>query len=166
MKELSLSTKLYLLAIYLIGFGLFLWNVLHITGINYLMVIVLSLLASFFLIFKVEGATNRSHYTFSFLIYGFAFAYFSLGETLLVILISNLIEWAWNRPLWFIQVFNICCYVIVMTAAYFVFTHNQPVRIPFHSDRHPVRGDQYEYLHFAQSSHHWHHRLVGTWREF
>ena len=51
-----------------------------------------------FQIFKVEGATNRSHYTFSFLIYGFTFAHFGLGETLVVILVSNLVEWVWNRP--------------------------------------------------------------------
>ena len=126
MKDLSIPTKLYLAVIYLLGFGLLLWNVLHITAVNFLMVVVLSLLASFFLIFKVEGATNRSHYTFSFLIYGFAFAYFSLGETLLVVLISNLVEWAWNRPPWFIQIFNIFCYIIAMAVAYLVFTLTDP----------------------------------------
>lgn len=126
MKDLSISTKLYLAAVYLMGFGLLLWNVLHITAINYLMVIVLSLLASLFLIFKVEGATNRSHYTFSFLIYGFAFAYFSLSEILLVVLASNLVEWAWNRPPWFIQLFNMFCYIIAMTVSYFIYTLIDP----------------------------------------
>ena len=126
MKDLSLSTKLYLVVIYLLGFGLLLWNAIQTTTINLLMVVVLSLLASFFLIFKVEGATNRSHYTFSFLIYGFAFAYFSPGETLLVILLSNLVEWVWNRPPWFIQLFNIFCYIIAMAAAWFAFTLINP----------------------------------------
>ncbi|MFH0959427.1 MAG: GGDEF domain-containing protein, partial [Pseudomonadota bacterium] len=121
MKDLSLTTRLYLAAIYLLGFGLLLSNVLNIHAINLLMVVVLSLLASFFLIFKVEGATNRSHYTFSFLIYGFAFAYFSLGETLMVVLISNLAEMAWKRPRWFIQLFNTSCYIVVMVAAHLVF---------------------------------------------
>jgi hypothetical protein len=74
MKDLSRSTRLYLAAIYVLGLGLFFWSVFHITAIQFWMIAVLSLLASFFLIFKVEGATNRSHYTFSFLIYGFAFA--------------------------------------------------------------------------------------------
>ena len=63
------------------------------------MVIVLSLLASFFHIYKVVGATERSHYTFSFLIHGFTFAHFGIAEVLVVILISNLAEWLWNRPL-------------------------------------------------------------------
>ena len=113
------------------------------------MVIVLSLLASFFQIFKVEGATNRSHYTFSFLIYGFAFAYFGLGETLLVILISNLVEWVWNRPPWFIQIFNISCYFIVMSAAYFVFRLINPSAIIIHPAGYPVHCDQHGYLHPA-----------------
>ncbi|HVN16457.1 MAG TPA: diguanylate cyclase [Anaerolineales bacterium] len=126
MKGLSIPTKFYLIIIYLLGLGILIWNLAHITTINFLMVGILSLLASFFLIFKVEGATNRSHYTFSFLVYGFAFVYLSLGETLLVILISNLAEWAWNRPPWFIQVFNTSCYIFVMAITYFAFTQIDP----------------------------------------
>jgi diguanylate cyclase (GGDEF)-like protein/putative nucleotidyltransferase with HDIG domain len=126
MKDLSRSTKLYLIFIYILGIGLFLWSEFHTTAINLVMVGVLSLLASFFLIFKVEGATNRSHYTFSFLIYGFAFAYFGHGETLLVILISNLVEWLWNHPPWFIQAFNTACYICVIVAARLVFNLIDP----------------------------------------
>jgi len=121
MKGLSLTAKLYLTAIYILGFGLLIRNVLGLPALNYVMVIVLAGLASFFMIFKVEGATNRSHYTFGFLIYGFAFAFLGLGETLLVVLISNLVQWAWSRPPWFIQLFNTACYITVMAAAYFVF---------------------------------------------
>jgi len=121
MKDLSLSTKLYLAIIYLLGFGLFLWSAINDPITDYLMVIVLSLLASLFQVFKVQGATIRSHYSFSFLIYGFAFAYFGLSETLVVILISHLVEWVWKRPTWYIIIFNITCYFIVMSAACFVF---------------------------------------------
>ncbi len=128
MRELSLSAKIYLIVIYLLGLGLFIWNVFQMTASHILMVVTLSLLAALFLIFKVEGATNRSHYTFSFLIYGFTFAYFSLGETLLVILISNLIEWAWNRPPWFIQSFNAACYMILMGVAQLIFGLMDPSR--------------------------------------
>lgn len=121
MKDLSLSTKLYLAIIYLLGFGLFLWSAINDPITDYLMVIVLSLLASLFQVFKVQGATIRSHYSFSFLIYGFAFTYFGLSETLVVILISHLVEWVWKRPTWYIIIFNITCYFIVMSAACFVF---------------------------------------------
>ncbi len=75
----------------------------------------------FIQIFKVQGATIRSHYSFSFLIYGFAFAHFGLGETMMVILISHIMEWVWKRPTWYILIFNITSYFIVMAATYFVF---------------------------------------------
>ncbi len=128
MKELSLSTRIYLIGVYFLGLGLFIWNAFQVAASHILMVVALSLLAALFLIFKVEGATNRSHYTFSFLIYGFAFAYLNLGETLLVILISNLLEWMWNRPPWFIQSFNVACYMILMGAAELVFGYMDPSR--------------------------------------
>jgi diguanylate cyclase (GGDEF)-like protein/putative nucleotidyltransferase with HDIG domain len=126
MKSLSVPTKLYLAAIYLLGLGVLVWNVLRLPAVNVVMVFVLGLVASFFMVYKVEGATNRSHYTFSFLVYGFAFAFLSPGETLIVILISNLVEWIWNRPPWFIQIFNTACYISVMAAAYLVFTWINP----------------------------------------
>ncbi len=115
--------------IYLLGMGLLLSSVFSTTAFNIPMVVVLSLLASFFIIFKVEGKTNRSHYTFSFLIYGFAFSYFSLGETLLVILISNIAGWAWNRLALYAQLFNAFSYIIVMAAAYYVHTAIDPSRL-------------------------------------
>lgn len=126
MKDLSVPTKLYLIFVYLLGLGLFIWNVLKVSASNYLMVVILSVLASLFLIFKVEGTTVRSHYTFSFLIYGFAFAYFGLGETLIVILVSNIVEWAWNNPAWYIQLFNTFCYILVMSAARLAFVLIDP----------------------------------------
>lgn len=121
MKELSLPTKIYLFAIYCAGGGLFISYLYFAPNTDPMMVIVLSLLASFFHIHKVVGATERSHYTFSFLIYGFTFAYFGIGEMLVVILISNLAEWIWNRPPWFIQMFNISCYFIAAVGAFLVF---------------------------------------------
>ncbi|HTX92309.1 MAG TPA: diguanylate cyclase [Anaerolineales bacterium] len=128
MRELSFPARLYLIVIYLLGLGLFIWRIFQVTAGHILMMAVLSLLAALFLIFKVVGATNRSHYTFSFLIYGFAFAYLNLGETLLVILISSLIEWAWNRPPWFIQAFNTACYIILMCMAQLIFGLLDPTR--------------------------------------
>jgi len=126
MKELSLPAKFYMIAIYLLGFGLLLWNALNTTPVDFVMAVALAALASLFLIFKVKGATNRSHYTFSFLIYGFAFVHLSLGETMLVILVSNFVEWAWNQPAWFIRLFNNCCYIAVIAVAHFIYTLINP----------------------------------------
>jgi diguanylate cyclase (GGDEF)-like protein/putative nucleotidyltransferase with HDIG domain len=121
MKELSLPTRIFLTVMYFLGCGLFLWNMRLTAFSDVPMLIVLSLLASALHILKVEGATARSHYTFSFLIYGFTFVQLGIGELLVVILISNLAEWVWHRPPWYIQVFNISCYICAAFGAYAVF---------------------------------------------
>ena len=166
MKELSVPAKIYLIAIYCTGGGLF-FSYLHFAqNTDPMMVIVLSLLASFFQIYKVVGATERSHYTFSFLIYGFTFAYFGIGELLVVILISNLAEWIWNRPPWFIQIFNISCYFIAAVGAYLVFESINPsgsLTTPLGVLSIVISMVVFTFL---KSFHSWYRPLAGTWRKF
>jgi diguanylate cyclase (GGDEF)-like protein/putative nucleotidyltransferase with HDIG domain len=126
MKDLSLRAKLYLLTIYWVGFILFVWNVAHFKPVDLLMTLALSILASLFLFIRAKGPTNRSHYTFSFLIYGFAFVHLSLAETMLVVLVSALVEWAWNRPPWFIRLFNTCVYISLFAAAHALYGLTNP----------------------------------------
>jgi diguanylate cyclase (GGDEF)-like protein len=117
MKELTSATKLYILLTYVAGLAIFIWQVSQITLNNMWMATILSLLASLTLILKVEGPTNRSHYTFSFLVYGFAFTVCGIPETILVIVVSNLVEGIWSKQLWYIQLFNACCYIVVVQIA-------------------------------------------------
>ena len=117
MKELTSATKIYILLTYVAGLAIFMWQVSRITLNNVWMTVFLSLLASLTLILKVEGPTNRSHYTFSFLVYGFAFTVGGIPETILVIVVSHLVEGLWSKQLWYIQLFNACCYIIVVQLA-------------------------------------------------
>jgi diguanylate cyclase (GGDEF)-like protein len=117
MKELTSSTKIYIYLTYTAGLAIFIWQMNGLDSSNLWATITLCLLASLALVLKVEGPTNRSHYTFSFLVYGFAFTLCGIPETILVIIISNLAEWLWNRPPWYIQLFNTCCYIVVVQAA-------------------------------------------------
>lgn len=117
MKSFSLLTKLYLYSTYLAGLLMLFWHINRISIGHPWLLITLGVLASLCLILKVEGSTNRSHYSFNFLVYGFTFAVMGTSEAILVILVSNLVEWLWNRPPWFIQFFNAACYIIVMEAA-------------------------------------------------
>jgi len=126
MKELSIPTRLYLLLIYVLGALLISQDLLNLQVNEPLMLVILCILASLALIIKVEGATNRSHYSFSFIIYGFSFAYLGVPQTAIVILASSLVEFLVNRPPWFIQVFNASCYVIVINAAGFIFHLIEP----------------------------------------
>jgi diguanylate cyclase (GGDEF)-like protein/putative nucleotidyltransferase with HDIG domain len=94
------------------------------------LLLTLCVLASLTLILKVEGSTKRSHYTFSFLVYGFTFALFGPAEAILVIVVSNLVEWIWNKPPWFIQLFNTGSYILVMQMAGLVYYWVNPALSP------------------------------------
>jgi diguanylate cyclase (GGDEF)-like protein/putative nucleotidyltransferase with HDIG domain len=121
MRELSFPTKIYLYVTYVAGIAIFIWHMSRIDLSNPWMLMILCLLASLALIYKVEGATNRSHYTFSFLVYGFTLTMYGIPEAILVIAVSNLAEWIWNRPAWYIQLFNSACYILVMQVAGLVY---------------------------------------------
>ena len=121
MNELTSSTKTYIFLTYAAGFAIFAGQVRGIHPDGIWSTAILCLLASLALILKVEGPTNRSHYTFSFLVYGFSFTLLGIPETMLVIVVSNLAEWLWNRPPWYIQVFNTSCYIIVVQIAGLVY---------------------------------------------
>ncbi len=126
MKSLSLPTKLYLFLTYIAGMLIFITTMSKVDLSDPLLLIALCVLASLTLILKVEGSTNRSHYTFSFLVYGFTFAVFGPIEAILVIVVSNLVEWIWNKSSWYIQLFNTGSYILVMWVAGLVFNWINP----------------------------------------
>jgi diguanylate cyclase (GGDEF)-like protein/putative nucleotidyltransferase with HDIG domain len=114
MKGLSFKAKAYILGTILVGSGLMVWNILRLEPSDILYLVVLSSLASLSLVLKVEGATNRLHYNVSFLIYAFTFIVLGTPAAILVIFISNLVEWIWFRYPWYIPCFNIANLAIVM----------------------------------------------------
>jgi diguanylate cyclase (GGDEF)-like protein len=117
MKELSFPTKIYLASMYTWGIAVMAWQVKQYEYKIPWMLFLLCGLASIGLILKVEGATSRSHYTFSFLLYGLTFALYGTSSAIFVIAVSNLVEWFWHRPPWFIQLFNCTCYIVLMQIA-------------------------------------------------
>lgn len=114
MKDFSLSARAYIIGTLLIGCALWGWNVSHIQTQDLLALAILSALASLALIVKVVGATNRLHYNISFIIYAFTLITFGVPAAMLVILISNIVEWIFRKYPWYIQSFNIASYFIVL----------------------------------------------------
>lgn len=123
MKNLSIQSRIYLVIVYLTGALLLSINLLDFALVDSAIFAALCILGSILHILKVEGATNRSHYTFSFLIFGFAIIFLPPVLALIVIIVSNIAEWAWNRPPWFIQLFNISCYIISAQIAILVYQY-------------------------------------------
>ncbi len=114
MKDLSSKTKIYLIAVYTAAAAILTWHLAVMRVEQPWALILLCILAALTLIIKVEGATVRSHYTICFLIYGFTLTSLGASAALIVIAVSNIVEWIWKRPVWFIQAFNISCYILVM----------------------------------------------------
>lgn len=113
MKDFSTHTKVYIIGTILIGCGILAWILRFHEWQNYWTILTMSVLASLALFFKVEGATNRSHYNIGFLVYGFTFVILGPESAIAVILISSLAEWIWQRYPWYIQIFNISSFTIV-----------------------------------------------------
>jgi len=126
MKGLATTAKLYLFAMYALGGTFLILNMLTWQVTEAPMLVVLCILASLALVIKVEGATKSSHYTFSFIMYGFAFLYLGVQGTVVIIIVSNLVEWLVNRQPWFTQLFNTAGYVFIINIAMFVFQWLSP----------------------------------------
>ncbi len=128
MREFSAFTKAYLygtlvLGLFLIGLDM---QYLNLAFPRLVMVLALILAAALAQIFKVEGTTNRSHYVFSFVVYSFSLLRLGLPETILVVLFSNLAEWIWNRPPWFIAAFNSASYIVVLQITQAIYSGVNP----------------------------------------
>ncbi|HJS20576.1 MAG TPA: GGDEF domain-containing protein [Anaerolineales bacterium] len=121
MKSFPIPVRLYLWVTYLAGFTIFISNLRHLELSSAWLFVFLCVLASLALILKVEGTNVRSHYTFSFVVYGFTFVVLGLNETVFVIVISSIVEWIWRRPPWFIQLFQMSAYLIAAEAAGIVY---------------------------------------------
>jgi diguanylate cyclase (GGDEF)-like protein/putative nucleotidyltransferase with HDIG domain len=129
MKNLSKGTRIFLITAYLAGALILLFNFINIKITEPVIFVILCVLGSILHILKVEGATNRSHYTFSFLIFGFAILNLNSQQAIAIILVSNLAEWFWHRPPWFIQLLNISCYIITAQIAFWVYISINPLGI-------------------------------------
>ncbi len=126
MKALSIQAKIYIVATIMVGLVLLVFSLTQLEWSNAWMILALITCASVALILKVEGSTNRSHYNISFLVYAFSFAVLGPNPTVLVILVSNLIDWAWHKYPWYIQCFNISTYVIGIELAGIVYLRLNP----------------------------------------
>jgi diguanylate cyclase (GGDEF)-like protein/putative nucleotidyltransferase with HDIG domain len=126
MKDFSLQTKIYIMLTIFVGSAILIWLLLNYSWQNHWALLALSGLASLAFFFKVEGTTNRSHYNISFLVFGFTLVFLGPQATILVILVSNLVDWGWHKYAWYIQGFNIASFVVVTYISGIVYTFINP----------------------------------------
>lgn len=131
MRSLSPKAKLYMGFVYLAGIALVWLNIGKLDGVNAWVLTILCGLGSFALVTKIEGATNRSHYNISFLVYSFTFITMGLPSTIVVIVVSHIVEWAWNKYEWYVQIFNLTSYVLAVQISAIVYDLVNPSQVIF-----------------------------------
>jgi diguanylate cyclase (GGDEF)-like protein/putative nucleotidyltransferase with HDIG domain len=119
MWELTRRAKLFLSIAYVSGLSILLWQLSDLPWQNP-WTLVLAGLAALAQTLKVEGATARSSYNLSWLLYGFAFVLLGTPAALLVILAAHLVDWVWHKYPWYIQAFNIAAYTLATFCAHLV----------------------------------------------
>jgi diguanylate cyclase (GGDEF)-like protein/putative nucleotidyltransferase with HDIG domain len=114
MKDLLLKARIYIFTITILGIFSAISSFRGLVIQNLWMTLALSCLGALALIFKVEGATERSHYNISFVVYMFALFTYGAPTAVLVLMISHIVEWVWHKYPWYIQTFNISQFIIAM----------------------------------------------------
>lgn len=66
---------------------------------------------------SVQGSTPKSSYDLALVVYGFVLMVAGPAAAIVVSAIACIFDWAWHRPPWYIQSFNICSLALALTAA-------------------------------------------------
>jgi diguanylate cyclase (GGDEF)-like protein len=125
-KSLSLQARIFFLGFIIAGTALLAINLPAVKVDNFWMLLALAGMAAISLIFRVVGASERMHYSVSYLFYGFSLVLMGVPETLLVVLIASLIEWACHRYPWYVQAFNIAGTIVVIQLSGLILTLLNP----------------------------------------
>ncbi len=130
MKQLPFSAKIYILVILITGGAMAAWQLSNLAGAEFWLLLFICALASALQSIKFEGSTYRTSYNLSWVVYGFTLFVLGPPETMLVILVAHLVEWAWHRYAWYIQFFNMATFSIAVTAAGLAYTWISPSETP------------------------------------
>ncbi len=120
MSDLSWKARIFILSTIAVGFGLSVYNLVNIDWRNYGLLI-LTGVAAVAQVYKVEGATHKSSYNLGWVVYGLAFVLLGGPATLFIILVSHLIDWAWHKYSWYIQMFNMATFAIAVSATTWIY---------------------------------------------
>ncbi len=120
MNDLSWKARIFILSTIAVGFGLSVYNLVNIDWHNYWLLI-LTGVAAVAQVYKVEGATHKSSYNLGWVVYGLAFVLLGGPATLFIILVSHLIDWAWHKYSWYIQLFNMATFAVAVSLASLVY---------------------------------------------
>ena len=120
MSDLSWKARIFIISIITLGLGLSVFNLANIDWQNYWLLI-LTGVAAVAQVYKVEGATHKSSYNLGWVVYGLAFVILGGPATLFIILVAHLIDWAWHKYPWYIQMYNMATFAIAVSATTWIY---------------------------------------------
>ncbi len=120
MSDLSWKARIFILSTIAVGLGLSVHNLVNIDWQNYRLLI-LTGVAAVAQVYKVEGATHKSSYNLGWVVYGLAFVLLGGPATLFIILVAHLIDWAWHKYPWYIQMFNMAAFAMAVSATTLIY---------------------------------------------
>lgn len=117
MGEFSRTTRAYILGIIILSSILAIWQIIQIELTGSWLLLVACIVASFLQSIAVFGATVRSTYSLSWIVFAFILILQGPASALIVVLVSHLAEWLLdrNRLTWYIQAFNVGNFFLVVT---------------------------------------------------
>jgi signal transduction histidine kinase/ActR/RegA family two-component response regulator len=121
MKDLSPTTQLYILGTFLLGGLGAIWSLRYLELAYPVALMMACVLATLLQILKIEGATERSSYSLSWVVYAAVFVSMGWPQMLVTILVAHFGEWIKHRYPWYIQSFNIAVYSITTIVAGLVY---------------------------------------------
>jgi len=127
MQALSKQARLYITSMMVVGAALLVWQLPLLAVKPDPWLLLVGLLAAAGQVLNVEGVTTRSNYNAGLAAYGFALLAFHLPGALLVMVAACLIDWAWHRYPWYIQMFNVANMAVSLACAAFVLTASASV---------------------------------------
>jgi diguanylate cyclase (GGDEF)-like protein/putative nucleotidyltransferase with HDIG domain len=120
LNELSLRARVYILAVIAAGAavaGLQFANLGHSFGAKELgLIAVAVVLASLAQFASVQGSTAKSSYDLALIVYGFVLLVRGPAAAIIVSSLACVLDWAWHRPPWYVQSFNICSLALALSA--------------------------------------------------
>jgi len=119
MNDLSRAARSYILGTILLGALLSAWWLTQFAVEEEWTLLSAAVLASLLQFQSVFGATARSSYSLSWIVYCFALVALGPSAALIVILVAHIVEWITDpeRLKWFVQLFNMGVFALAVTAS-------------------------------------------------
>ncbi len=117
MRNYKPAAQLYILLVITAGVVLAGLSLPRIDPVDGLMLALLGGLASAAQVLKVQGATKQSMFHISYAVFGFTYVLLGAPAALAVMIVAHLVEWAWHRYPWFVQLFNLGALVLALSVA-------------------------------------------------